>query len=235
MESNKSANRVLIVSPEGLFREGLAALVAESARFYVIGLQGTGAGALSTLSSSYADIALIDSDIVDIHFIDLLQGIADISPLTKKLCVISCAAMHFSGTAMLRGSRGLVTAQDTGSHLINALEQVSIGATYISKTVEVKRVFRRGTPAFAEAADPMDTLSTRESQVFQFLVQGIRAKEIAGRLGISAKTVDTFRSSLMRKLNVETKVDLIKYALCRRSYLVAVENSSRGLSVASSA
>ncbi|MBL8236458.1 MAG: helix-turn-helix transcriptional regulator [Bryobacterales bacterium] len=81
----------------------------------------------------------------------------------------------------------------------------------------------------------MDTLSARESQVFQLLVQGVRAKEIAGRLGISAKTVDTFRSSLMRKLNVETKVDLIKYALSRKSYLAAVDNSGRGLSVASSA
>ena len=67
----------------------------------------------------------------------------------------------------------------------------------------------------SEGKDPLETLSSREFQVFSLLVDGIRAKEIAARLSLSPKTVDTYRSSLMRKLDIHDVAGLVKFAIKR--------------------
>jgi DNA-binding NarL/FixJ family response regulator len=90
---------------------------------------------------------------------------------------------------------------------------VAQGSIYVSAEVQFERIFltpRRGTPA-----DPIESLSSREYQVFQLMVDGVRAKEIASRLNLSPKTVDTYRASLMRKLDLHDVPALVKFAIQR--------------------
>jgi DNA-binding NarL/FixJ family response regulator len=97
--------------------------------------------------------------------------------------------------------------------LLDAIHFVQDGGVYVSPLLRGAGLFTRAQkPA---AADPMVSLSPRETEVFSHLVNGLRAKDIAEVLEISPKTVDTYRASLMRKLNVHDLVGLVKFAIER--------------------
>ena len=94
-----------------------------------------------------------------------------------------------------------------------SFDQVLEGAIYLSPLLKLEDIFlSRDKPV---PADPFDALSPREFQVFTLLVEGVRAKEIAARLAVSPKTVDTYRSSLMQKLGIHDVAGLVKYAIQR--------------------
>ena len=95
----------------------------------------------------------------------------------------------------------------------DALSQFTQGGIYVSPQIEVTSLFSEN--AGRNEQDPLEALSSREFQVFSLLVEGVRAKEIAARLALSPKTVDTYRSSLMRKLDIHDVAGLVKFAIRR--------------------
>ena len=108
----------------------------------------------------------------------------------------------------------MVLKSANAAQLVEACRQVISGAVYIDPRVELSQtltnVVRR------DPADPLEALSSREHQVFSLLIEGVRAKEIAARLAVSPKTIDTYRASLMRKLNIHDVAGLVKYAIQRQ-------------------
>jgi DNA-binding NarL/FixJ family response regulator len=98
--------------------------------------------------------------------------------------------------------------------MAEALMQFSQGGIYVSPQIEVMTLFGDGASRMNHE-DPLESLSSREFQVFSLLVEGVRAKEIAARLSLSPKTVDTYRSSLMRKLDIHDVAGLVKFAIRR--------------------
>ncbi len=103
--------------------------------------------------------------------------------------------------ALRCGACGYLLKNSSAAQLADALNQLMQGGIYVSPQVVVMRLFAEG-PSRLPPKNPLDHLSSREFQVFSLLVDGIRAKEIAARLALSPKTVDTYRSSLMRKLEI---------------------------------
>jgi DNA-binding NarL/FixJ family response regulator len=99
------------------------------------------------------------------------------------------------------------------SQLLEAFEQILDGGIYVSPQLELNKIFSAGNKASPD--DPLQALSAREYQVFTLLVDGVRAKEIAARLELSPKTVDTYRASLMRKLDIHDVAGLVKFAIQR--------------------
>jgi DNA-binding NarL/FixJ family response regulator len=97
--------------------------------------------------------------------------------------------------------------------LLEAFEQILDGGIYVSPQLELNKIFGPGQKSSPD--DPLEMLSAREYQVFTLLVEGIRAKEIAARLELSPKTVDTYRASLMRKLDIHDVAGLVKFAIHR--------------------
>jgi DNA-binding NarL/FixJ family response regulator len=111
------------------------------------------------------------------------------------------------------GACGFLLKSSTAGQMAEALTQFCQGGIYVSPQIEVMSLLSdtRG----GDAKDPLDLLSSREYQVFSLLIEGVRAKEIAARLSLSPKTVDTYRSSLMRKLDIHDVAGLVKYAIRR--------------------
>jgi DNA-binding NarL/FixJ family response regulator len=99
--------------------------------------------------------------------------------------------------------------------MAEALTQFSQGGIYVSPQIEVMSLFGDGPGRLNHHEDPLESLSSREFQVFSLLVEGIRAQDIAARLSLSPKTVDTYRSSLMRKLDIHDVAGLVKFAIRR--------------------
>jgi DNA-binding NarL/FixJ family response regulator len=96
---------------------------------------------------------------------------------------------------------------------VDAINFVRDGGVYVSPLLRGASLFAKG--AESRETDPLRSLSPREMEVFSYLVNGLRAKDIADLLNISPKTVDTYRASLMRKLNVHDLVGLVKFAIER--------------------
>jgi DNA-binding NarL/FixJ family response regulator len=97
--------------------------------------------------------------------------------------------------------------------MLDAFGQIVEGGVYVSPEIELDKVFGGGQKPVPD--DPLQTLSAREHQVFSLLCEGVRAKEIAARLALSPKTVDTYRASLMRKLDIHDVAGLVKFAIQR--------------------
>jgi DNA-binding NarL/FixJ family response regulator len=113
--------------------------------------------------------------------------------------------------ALRTGASGYLLKSSRVEEMTEALAQFTQGGIYISPQIEVMSLFTEGKGHH----DPLELLSAREFQVFTLLVEGVRAKEIAARLALSPKTVDTYRSSLMRKLDIHDVAGLVKFAIQR--------------------
>src|SRR5437764_15095537 len=97
--------------------------------------------------------------------------------------------------------------------LLEDFDQLLDCGIYVSPSLELDKIFIPGQKSAPD--DPIDALSSREHQVFSLLIDGIRAKEIAARLELSPKTVDTYRASLMRKLDIHDVAGLVRFAIQR--------------------
>src|SRR5205814_1740141 len=133
---------------------------------------------------------------------------------TTKLVILSISREE--GTireALWAGADAYLLKDGPLRHLLDAINFVRDGGVYVSPLLKGAGLFTK--PDATPAADPLAALSPREMEVFTHLVNGLRAKDIADLLEISPKTVDTYRASLMRKLNVHDLVGLVKFAIER--------------------
>jgi two-component system invasion response regulator UvrY len=115
--------------------------------------------------------------------------------------------------ALRCGANGFLLKSAPWNQLLEAFEQILDGGVYVSTELELNKIF--GGVGDGGLEDPLQSLSAREHQVFSMLVEGVRAKEIAARLELSPKTVDTYRASLMRKLDIHDVAGLVKFAIQR--------------------
>jgi DNA-binding NarL/FixJ family response regulator len=115
--------------------------------------------------------------------------------------------------ALRAGADAYLLKDGPGRHLLDAIQFVQDGGVYVSPMLRGAGLFTRAETS--GAPNPITCLSPRETEVFTYLVNGFRAKDIAALLDISPKTVDTYRASLMRKLNVRDLVGLVKFAIER--------------------
>jgi DNA-binding NarL/FixJ family response regulator len=205
---------VLIADELTLVREGLAALCNSISGFRVVAQAGTAGAAWSEIQRLEPAVALLDLGLSDLAATEVIRRVRD-EGLKTRCAVFSVRKDRKTVLEVLRtGACGYLLKSSTSEQMADALTQFTQGGIYVSPQIEVMSLFGDSNGR-NEAADPLDSLSSREFQVFTLLVEGIRAKEIAARLNLSPKTVDTYRSSLMRKLDIHDVAGLVKFAIKR--------------------
>ena len=204
---------VLLADDLTLVREGLAALCAGHAQFQVVGQCSDGASALSMIESQRPDLAVLDLNLPDLFTMEIVRRVRDAS-LPTKIVVLSIRKDRKTVVEALRsGVNGFLLKSAPSTELLEAMDQVLDGSIYVSPQLELNKIFSTNHKNAPE--DPLDLLSAREYQVFSLLIEGVRAKEIAARLELSPKTIDTYRASLMRKLDIHDVAGLVKFAINR--------------------
>ena len=204
---------VLLADDLTLVREGLAALCQAQPSYRVIGQCSEGALALRMIESHRPDIAVLDLNLPDLFTMEIVRRVKEAN-LSTKIVVLSTRRDRKTVVEALRGGVNAFLLKSAPSHeLLDAFEQILDGGIYVSPQLELNKIFGSGQKNAPE--DPMEQLSAREYQVFTLLVEGVRAKEIAARLELSPKTVDTYRASLMRKLDIHDVAGLVKFAIQR--------------------
>jgi DNA-binding NarL/FixJ family response regulator len=205
---------LLFVEELALYREGLTCLFTHHPDFELLGSSHSGISLVDLLIQRPADMGLVDLHLTDIHAFEVVRR-ARAAGVETRLILMATRADPRTATEGIRGgAQGMVLKSTTSSQLVEACRQVMSGAVYIDPRIELAQtltnVVRR------DPGDPLEALSSREHQVFSLLIEGVRAKEIAARLAVSPKTVDTYRASLMRKLNIHDVAGLVKYAIQRQ-------------------
>jgi DNA-binding NarL/FixJ family response regulator len=204
---------VLLADDMTLVREGLAALCHAQPGYKVIGQCSEGAAALRMIEAHRPDIAVLDLNLPDLFTLEIVRRVKEAGWGTK-IVVLSIRKDRKTVVEALRGGvNGFLLKTAPAHELLDAFEQVLDGGIYVSPQLELNKIFGAGQKNALE--DPIEQLSAREYQVFSLLVEGVRAKEIAARLELSPKTVDTYRASLMRKLDIHDVAGLVKFAIQR--------------------
>jgi DNA-binding NarL/FixJ family response regulator len=195
-----------------IVREGLAALcVANGMR--VLGQASDGVAAVDMIHELKPDFAILDLQMPGLTGVEVVRKLRG-SGYVGKLLILSISREDSTVMDALRAGADAYLLKDGPSrHLLDAISFVRDGGVYVSPFLRGAGLFTR--PEKNRPDDPLATLSPREMEVFSYLVNGLRAKDIADLLDISPKTVDTYRASLMRKLNVHDLVGLVKFAIER--------------------
>lgn len=205
---------VLVADELTLVCEGLSALCNAIPGFRVISQVTTASGALAAIERLEPELALLDFGLSDLAATEVIRTVRT-KGLRTRCAVLSVRKDRKTVLEVLRaGACGFVLKSTTSDQMAEALSQFIQGGIYVSPQIEVMSLFGE-TSGRNATEDPIETLSSREFQVFTLLVEGVRAKEIAARLSLSPKTVDTYRSSLMRKLDIHDVAGLVKFAIKR--------------------
>ena len=205
---------VVVADELSLIREGIAALCEKAPGCHVVGQASDGEEAYRLIDALRPDFAVLDLNLPKLFSIEIARRVSQQGLATKVVIISSRGDRKTVLDALRSGVSAFVLKAGPARHLVDAFEQVRNGGVYVSPLLRVTELFAGSSSAGSEE-DLIETLSAREYQVFSLLVEGLRAKEIAARLDLSPKTVDTYRASLMRKLDIHDLAGLVKFAIQR--------------------
>jgi DNA-binding NarL/FixJ family response regulator len=202
----------VLADDHAIVREGIAALCTANG-IRVLGQCSEGPAALAMIQEFQPDFAILDLHMPGMTGVEVIRHLRT-AGCTAKLMILSISREENTVMEALRAGADAYLLKDGPSrHLLDAMGYVRDGGVYVSPLLRGAGLFTRGERQAPQ--DPLASLSPREMEVFSYLVNGLRAKDIAELLDISPKTVDTYRASLMRKLNVHDLVGLVKFAIER--------------------
>jgi len=199
----------LLCDDHTLLLEGLTALMEREPGWRVVAQTSDGAEAVRLAGELTPDVALIDVAMPGMNGMETAAGIRMASPATRIVALSMYADDHYLQRMLAAGARAYVLKGEASTDLFNAIRAVLQGETFVSPSLS-----QDGRRAVQRAAEvDQACLSDREREVLRRLAQGQRNKEIAIHLGISDRTVETYRNRLMHKLKVNNLADLVRFAI----------------------
>jgi DNA-binding NarL/FixJ family response regulator len=202
---------VVFADDHEVIREGLVALYSSNPELRVVGQCSDGVSALEMIQSLRPDVAIIDLEMPKLHGLELIRQLRHLRHPTKLVVLSMSRDEQTASEALRAGADGYLPKDSPPRHVLAAIHHTIDGGVYISPLLP-SDLLSSGRNRDA-TNNPLRLLSERERQVFNYLVRGIRPKQIASFLNISPKTVDTYRASIVRKLGVENVVELVKFAI----------------------
>ena len=203
---------LVLVDDHGIVREGIAAFCATRPDLQVIGQGSDGLEAVELILNLKPDFAVIDLNMPKLSGLDVIRRVRMAKSATSILVLSISRDENVIRDIFRSGANGYLLKDGPARHLFEAINYVLDGGQYLSPLIR-REVFENKM----EEKDPLAQLSKREQQVFTFLVDGIRPKDIAKLLAISPKTVDTYRANVMRKLEVDGIAGLVRFAIQRNT------------------
>lgn len=205
-----------IVADEwGLLREGLTAMLKADSRITVVSECSDGVAAMEAIRTHRPDVAILDVQMPGLFCLEILREIRESGSPTKAIMMSARRERRGVIEALRAGASGYILKTGSGKQLLDSIDHVMSGGVYIAPEIASGELFVPQHKGMS--SDPVDSLSAREYQVFSLLVEGVRAKEIASRLHLSPKTVDTYRASMMRKLDIHDLAGLVRFSMHREA------------------
>ena len=202
---------VLLLDDHAVVRDGLQALLAAQPDIRVVGSFGDAARAVQFAAEAPPDVAVLDIAMPGLDGIEAARRIHDQCPDTHILMLSMHASPEHVYQALRAGASGYVLKESAGGEVVAAVRAVHAGRRYLSEKLSPNAlddyIRERGTD------HPLERLSRRELQVLKLIVDGASSAEVGALLGLSPKSIDTYRSRMMAKLEIDDLASLVKFAI----------------------
>jgi DNA-binding NarL/FixJ family response regulator len=203
--------RVLLADDHSILRDGLTALLEGQEGMTVVAHAEDGREAVRKAIELKPDVAIMDIVMPELDGIEATRLVRRSSPLTQVVILSMYSTTEHIFRALQAGAQGYLLKESAGSELVAAVRSVHAGRRYLSQKITetvVVDYMREHQPT-----DPLGKLSNRKRQILQLIAEGKSTANIASTLFLSPKTVDTYRSRLMQKLEIDSMAGPVKFAI----------------------
>jgi DNA-binding NarL/FixJ family response regulator len=202
---------VMLADDHAVVRDGLRALLEGGNDLQVVGVAGNGREAVAEALRLRPDIVIMDIAMPELDGVEATRRIVERSPETRVLILSMYLSAEHIYRALQAGALGYVLKESAGEEVVDAIRALRAGKRYLSHRITetvIDDYLREGTNV-----SPLDSLSLRERDVLQLVVEGRTNAAIAQALSLSPKTVETYRARIMKKLKVRDTVELVKFSM----------------------
>lgn len=204
--------RILIADDHGVVAEGLKHLIGAQADMEVLGIAAEGREAVQMARELRPDVVLMDLSMPELNGADATRAILEHDSACRVIVLSMYSDREYVRRALKAGAAGYVVKRSAAKEVVEAIRAVFGGGRYLSPRVADVVI---DDYADDKAADPLARLSTREREVLQLLAEGRTGAQIAERLSLSQKTVETYRARLVEKLGIRDVAGLVRFAIQR--------------------
>jgi len=202
--------KVMLVDDHAIVRDGLQMIIGSQKDMRVVASFDGGQAALAAVEGVHPDVVVMDISMPDLSGIEAARKMLALMPEMKIIILTMHESPEYVGQAFRAGAVGFMLKKSAGIEIIKAIREVIRGHRFFGRGIEPAAVGEN-----SGGVDPYETLSVREKQILTLVVEGKTSREIAEMIFISPKSVETYRSRFMRKLDVDNVAGLVKYALRR--------------------
>jgi DNA-binding NarL/FixJ family response regulator len=206
---------IVLADDHHLVREGLRALLDAEEDLSVVGEAANGLSAVQMVEKLQPDMLIVDLMMPDLNGLEVTRHVNQYMSGIHIIVLSMHANEAYVLQALRNGASGYVLKESRADELVHAVREVIAGRHYLSPPLSERAIEMYVEKSQSATLDPYETLTTREREILHLTAQGHSATEIATRLSVSPRTVETHRANLMRKLDLHTQTDLIRYALRR--------------------
>jgi DNA-binding NarL/FixJ family response regulator len=202
---------VLLADDHAIVRDGLKTLLEAQPDLRVVGEAANGREAVGTAAQLRPDVVVMDISMPDMNGVEAARRIHAARPETRIVMLSMHGNAEHVYRALEAGATGYLLKESAGAELVTAIRAVHAGRRYL--TEKVNELVIAGYLGENRAGSPLESLSKRERDLLQHIVDGRNNRETAELLHISIKTVETYRSRMMRKLGIRDVTELVKFAI----------------------
>lgn len=214
-EEETDMTTIVLVDDHHILRQGLRALLEAEQDFHLVGEAGDGLEAVQLVERLRPDVLVLDLMMPGLSGLEVTRQVCQRSPHTRVIILSMHNNEAYVLEALRNGAAGYVLKDSSVADLVQAVRAVTTGRRYLSPLLSERAIEVYIQKAQEVAADPYETLTNREREVLHMVAEGCSNTKVAARLSISPRTAETHRANMMRKLDLHTQTDLIRYALRR--------------------
>jgi two-component system, NarL family, response regulator NreC len=204
---------IILADDHNIVRKGIRAVLSDESDFKVIGEAADGLEAINLVEKLQPEILVLDLMMGGINGLEVTRQLHKKRPETGIVVLSMHSNEAYVLEALRSGARGYVLKDNTTEELARAIREVAGGHRYLSSVLAERAIEAYAGKAPVNSQDPCDQLTTREREILHMAAQGFSNSEIAGRLFISPRTVETHRANLMHKLEFHSHTELLKFAI----------------------
>ena len=212
---NKNPIKIILTDDHQIVRDGIKAMLSDVEGIQIIAQAGSGKELFDLLKTKNADVIILDIELPDMSGIDICRQVTQEYPDTRILILSMYTGEEFIFKAISEGAKGYLPKNTNREELVMAIKSVSENREYFSPVISgimLKSYIQKAKSRNTNAIDLTD-LSKREIEILRMLAEGYQNTEIAEKLFISIRTIESHKSHIMQKLELHTTAELVKFAI----------------------
>jgi DNA-binding NarL/FixJ family response regulator len=209
----KKRHRIFLVDDHPITRDGVSTLINQQPHLIVCGEADNASEALERIPQARADMAIVDVTLRTTSGIELMKSLKSQHPQLPVLIMSMHEESMYAERSLRAGAKGYIMKQEANSKILEAINTILRGELYLSAAIKEKMLHVLVKSSVNEVKFSLDNLSDRELEVYRLVGNGFGTREIAAKLCLSSKTIDSYRENLKVKLRLNKGSELVQHAI----------------------